>query len=170
MLVDEKLELVKANDTILHKPCEKFNFLDPPFDIMEFYPKLVTKMRELRGMGLAANQVGVPYKIFAMESDPLYIVINPKVVEVSKQMIMLEEGCLSYPSLIVKVKRPLWIKVRFNYPNGTAHTYRFEGMTARVFLHEFDHVEYGHTFFDAANFLHKEKAKKEWNILQRKQR
>ena len=116
-------------------------------------------MYKRNGIGLAANQVGVPLRIFAMHADPALVVINPKIVEVSDEVVLLEEGCLSYPGLFVKVKRPLWIKARFNYPNGQAQTMRFEGMTARVFQHEFAHLE-GLTMLDFANKFYKDKAMK----------
>lgn len=164
------LQLVPHNDTILHNPCKRWDFLNPAFDLSDFAQKLVDKMRESRGIGLAANQVGVDYKIFAMESEPTFVVVNPKIIEVSSEMVTLEEGCLSYPGLIVKVKRPLWIKARFNYPNGSAGTHRFEGMSARVFLHEFDHIEYGHTFFDQVHPIHREKVQREWKQIQRKRK
>lgn len=166
MAVDN-ISLVSYNDPILHQPCKKWDFINPPFDLSDFSQALVNKMRECKGLGLAANQVGQPYKIFAMESEPTYVVINPKIVAASDELVTLEEGCLSYPGLLVKVKRPIWIKVRFNYPNGQAGTHRFEGMTARCFLHEYDHIEFGHTFIDSANFLHKEKAERQWKKLQR---
>ena len=162
------ISLLSYNDPMLHSPCEKWNFINPAFDLNEFAQDLVSTMRESNGIGLAANQVGVPYKIFAMYGDPTYVVVNPKIVEVSDEMITLEEGCLSYPKLLVKVKRPIWINVRFNYPNGKAATHRFEGMSARVFLHEFDHIEYGDTFMDQSNLMYKEKARKDWKSIQRK--
>ena len=162
------LSLLSYNDPMLHKPCQKWNFQNPAFDIFEFSKSLVDKMKESNGLGLSANQVGVPHKIFCMEANPVLVVVNPKILAVSDKMITLEEGCLSYPGLLVKVTRPLWIKVRFHYPNSKAETYRFEGMTARVFLHEYDHIEYGHTFFDHAKPIHKEKAKKDWKLIQRR--
>ena len=164
----DNISLVPYNDLMLHSPCKKWDFLKPAFDLTEFSQVLVNKMREFNGIGLSANQVGIPYKIFAMYGDPTYVVVNPKLVEVSNEMVTLEEGCLSYPKLLVKVKRPLWINARFNYPNGKAATHRFEGMSARVFLHEYDHIEYGHTFMDQSNLIYKEKARKDWKSIQRK--
>ena len=161
----DNLHLVDYNDSILHSPCEKWDFLNPPFDLARFSQNLVDKMRVSRGIGLAANQVGYAYKIFALESEPTYVIINPKILQVSNETITLEEGCLSYPGLIVKVKRPIWIQVRFNYPNGVAATHRFEGITARAFLHEYDHIEFGEVMMDKANFFHKEKAEKQWKKL-----
>jgi len=162
------ISLLSYNDPILHSPCKKWDLINPAFNLNDFAQTLVNTMRESNGIGLAANQVGIPYKIFAMYGDPTFVVVNPKIIEVSDEMVTLEEGCLSYPGLLVKVKRPLWIKVRFNYPNGKAATHRFEGMTARVFLHEYDHIEYGDTFMDQSNLIYREKARKDWKSIQRK--
>ena len=146
-------------DPILKQKCENFNFNNPQIDIMQFSHDLVETMYKRNGICLAANQVGVPLRIFAMHGDPATVVINPKIVEVSEELVLLEEGCLSFPGLFVKVKRPLWIKARFNYPNGQAKTFRFEGMTARVFQHEFAHLE-GLTMLDFTNKFYKDKALK----------
>lgn len=161
------LSLVKQNDPILHQPCQKWNFIQPAFDLPTFAENLVKVMHASNGIGLAANQVGIPYKIFAMNCDPVFVVVNPKIVDISDEMITLDEGCLSYPGLIIKVKRPRQIKVRFNYPSGDAGSHVFEGMTARCFLHEFDHIEYGHTFLDNLNPIHKEKALRQLKKLNR---
>jgi peptide deformylase len=74
-------------------------------------------------------------------------------------MVTLEEGCLSYPNLFVKIKRPKSIKVRFTTPDGETSTKTFTGMTARVFLHELDHLD-GIAHTSRANRYHLDQAKK----------
>jgi peptide deformylase len=59
----------------------------------------------------------------------------------------MEEGCLSYPGDLIKVIRPIWIIARFHGVNSKGETHKFEGMTARVFQHEYDHM-IGKTMFD----------------------
>ena len=119
-------------------------------------------MYENNGLGLAANQVGVPYSVFAMRGQPQnYVCFNPRIVQPSAEEIILEEGCLSFPGLVVKVKRPRHIRVRFQLPNGETVTETFIGMTARVFQHEMDHLE-GKLYFNRANRYHKEVAIKKW--------
>ena len=131
------MNLVKHDDPILTRVCENFDFSNPPFDPIEFAKDLVKHMYDWNGIGLAANQVGVPYRIFAMRGVPEnFVCFNPRVVDSTSEQIALEEGCLSYPGLIVKVKRPKSIKVRFNMANGDTRTDTFTGMTARTFLHE----------------------------------
>jgi peptide deformylase len=119
-------------------------------------------MYERNALGLAANQVGNPYRIFAMRGSPEnFVCFNPRIIDTSDKQIVLEEGCLSYPNLIVKVKRPESIRVRFNTPNGDTITRQFTGMTSRVFQHEYDHLE-GSIFYNKANRVHREQAMRKW--------
>ena len=156
------MELVKHNDPILLTQCLPFNFQEPPFDPIEFSHELVKNMYDWNGLGLAANQVGVPYRVFAMRGSPEnFVCFNPRIVQPSAENIILEEGCLSFPGLIVKVKRPKHIRVRFQTPNGDTKTETFIGMTARVFQHELDHLD-GRLYFNRANKYHKEIAMKKW--------
>jgi peptide deformylase len=156
------MELVKADDPILTTPCQDFDFENPPFWPVEFAKELVKFMYDNNGIGLAANQVGVPYRVFAMRGHPEnFVCFNPRIVEKSEQLITLEEGCLSYPGLIVKIKRPQHIRVRYRMPNGEVDTKTFTGMSARIFQHELDHLD-GKLFFDRANRYHKEQAFKKW--------
>ena len=156
------MELVKHNDPILITQCLPFNFQEPPFYPIEFSHELIKFMYDNNGIGLAANQVGVPYKIFAMRGSPQnFVCFNPRVVQPSAEQIILEEGCLSFPGLIVKVKRPRHIRVRFQTPNGDTRTETFIGMSARVFQHELDHLE-GKLYFSRATRYHREIAMKKW--------
>lgn len=150
------MNLVHCDDPILKQPCEKYNFINPQINLPEFADDLIKTMRDNNGIGLSANQVGVPLQIFAMASEPPILVINPKILETSKEMVELEEGCLSFPGDLVKVKRPIWIIARFILANGKGITHRFEGMTARVFQHEYDHIMNGKTMFDHMSKLKRE--------------
>jgi peptide deformylase len=156
------MELVNKNDPILSQPCESFDFTNPPFDPIEFAHEMMKFMYENNGLGLAANQIGVPYRIFAMRGAPEnFVCFNPKTVGTSLDTIVLEEGCLTYPGLLVKVKRPSMVRVRFNTPNGQIETRQFIGMSARVFQHEMDHLN-GIKFFERANKFHKDQAMRKW--------
>lgn len=153
---------MNLNNTYLLEECETFNFNDPPFDPIEYAQTLIKFMYDKNGLGLAANQVGTPYRIFAMRGSPEnFVCYNPKIVERSQREILLEEGCLSYPNLIVKIKRPESIRVRFSTPNGDTLTKQFTGMTARVFQHEYDHLD-GVRFYDKANRFHRDQAMRRW--------
>jgi peptide deformylase len=156
------MELVKPNDPVLTKPCEIFDFISPPTDPIELAHNLVKTMYENNGVGLAANQVGLPYRVFAMRGSPEnFVCFNPKIVQPSEMTIILEEGCLTYPGLLVKIKRPQHIRVRFTTPNGDTITKQFTGMTARIFQHEMDHIN-GEIFYNKANRFHRDQALKKW--------
>lgn len=135
-----------------------FNFNTPPLDPIELAGDLVKTMYEYNGIGLAAPQVGLPYRVFCMRGAPENIVcFNPKIVAYSNEHIELEEGCLSFPGLLVKIKRPQHIRARFQYPNGETVTRQFTGMTARIFQHELDHLE-GKLYYTRASRVTRELA------------
>ena len=152
-------ELVNCNDPILKQRVENFDFSNPPMNPVELYNDLAETMKENDGLGLAAPQIGLPYRAFVMRAENIIGVFNPKIVDIYSEMVYLEEGCLSYPNLWVKVKRPKKIKVRFTHPNGETETKVFDGMSARVFQHEFDHLE-GIVHTKRANRYHLDQAKK----------
>ena len=156
------MNLVNANDPVLTTRCNHFDFNNTPFDPIEFSQELVKFMYDSNGIGLAANQVGIPYRIFAMRGQPEnFVCFNPRVVQPSEMQVVLEEGCLTYPGLYVKIKRPQHIRVRFQTPNGDTLTKQFTGMTARIFQHELDHLD-GIVFYNKANRFHREQAMKKW--------
>ena len=153
---------MNLDDRYLLEECEDFDFKDPPFDPVEFAKTLVKFMYDNNALGVAANQVGVPYRIFAMRGSPEnFVCFNPKIVQTSEKDVVLEEGCLSYPGLLVKIKRPEYVRVRFTTPNGDTITRQFIGMAARGFQHEYEHLE-GERFYDKANRFHREQAMRKW--------
>jgi peptide deformylase len=153
---------MEFSDTYLNKKCEDFDFKNHPFEPIQFAKELMAFMYEKNGLGLAANQVGIPYRIFAMRGAPEnFVCFNPKIVTHSKDDIVLEEGCLSYPGLLVKIKRPSMVRVRFTTPNADTITRQFIGLSARVFQHEYDHLD-GIKFYDRANKFHRDQAFKKW--------
>lgn len=143
----QNLSLVKGQDPILMKPAEKFDFANPPCDPWELAEAMVKIMIDNQGMGLSACQVGLPYAVFAMIGQPNHVMFNPRLVDVSNEQIELEEGCLSFPGMIAKIKRPIHVKIRFTGPDGLTTTKKFTGMSARVVQHEMDHLS-GVLFFN----------------------
>lgn len=152
-------EIVKHTDPILKEAMPRFDFDNPIVNPVELYNDLAETLIDSDGMGLSANQIGVPTRMFVMRAENVIGVINPRIIDVSTEMVTLEEGCLSYPNLFVKVKRPKFIKVRFTHPDGTTETKKFDGITARVFQHELDHLD-GIQHTKRANRYHLEQAKK----------
>jgi peptide deformylase len=156
------LKLVPPNDPILTKPCDDFDFSNPPIDPIELAKDLVKTMYDSNGIGLSANQVGLPYRVFSMRGAPEnFVCFNPKLVQPSEMEVILEEGCLTYQGLLVKIKRPQHIRVRFTTPNGETLTKQFTGMTARTFQHELDHLD-GIIFYNRANRYHRDQALRKW--------
>lgn len=153
-------ELIKYPNPILTMPCEEFNFADPPGNPSDLAVGLIQVMNDNKGVGLAANQVGIPLRVFVMRGSPEnFVCFNPKIVYASEEIDSMEEACLSFPGVSVKVKRPKEIKVRFQTPSGETTTMNFSGLTARVFQHELDHLD-GILFFNRANRYHRDRALK----------
>lgn len=152
-------KLVPSNDPILKQSVVPFDFSNPPTDPIQLAHDLAETMIENNGLGLSANQMGLPYRAFAIKAEKIIVCFNPRIVDYSEETIYLEEGCLSYPNLYIKVKRPRKIKIRYTEPNGNVVTKQFDGLTARVIQHEYDHME-GITYMQRANRIHLEQAKK----------
>ena len=120
-------------------------------------PSLVTLAKRLKmtmklygGLGLSANQCGVFERVFVIGTEHFQIAcINPKIIAKSEEVSKDNEGCLSFPALYVKVERPNWCDVEFYDETGTFKQIRMEGLTARCFLHELDHLN-GIKFTDHA--------------------
>lgn len=160
-------DLVDCRSPILKTQVEDFDFANPIVDPLDLACNLAETMLHHNGIGLAANQCGLPYRVFVLSADEIIPCFNPRVVDYSEEVIALEEGCLSYPELFVKIKRPRRIKVRYQEPNGEVVTKTFDGMTARVFLHELDHLN-GINYQQRAHRLYLERARNKYKRLQRK--
>ena len=136
----DNLSLVAPSEEILRTSLLPFDFKEPPVNPVELAHRMVRYMRDHNGLGLSANQLGLPFRAFAMVSEPNFVCFNPFLVGHGEEEEGLEEGCLTYPGLFVKVKRWKSIKVRFTMPNGEVVNKTFAGMTARIFQHELDHL------------------------------
>ena len=103
--------------------------------------RLHKTMQEAGGIGLSANQCGVNMRMFIMGfGEQVYACINPEVIEQSDELVDEQEGCLSFPGLILRVRRPRWIQAKYTNKDGETVEERFEGLTARCYLHELDHM------------------------------
>jgi peptide deformylase len=160
------LNLVNKNDPILKTELEHFDFSNPPTDPIELAHDLAQTMIDRKGIGLAANQVGLPYRVFVISGEQILACFNPRIVDYSSEQVYMIEGCLSHPGLAIKVKRPSTIKVRYTQPNGETKTEKFQGLTARVFQHELDHLN-GIVHINRASLIHKEQAFKQQRAFQK---
>jgi peptide deformylase len=161
--------LVDPFSQVLMTKTEKFSFSNPPVDPIELANNLIETMIHNKGLGLAANQCGLPYRCFVLHSEKPLAVFNPFIADVTSEHVMLDEGCLTYPNLFVKIKRPKSIKARFQDALGEWHTEKFTGVTARAFQHEYDHLD-GFNFTKRANLLHLTRAQNEKKQLDRQLR
>lgn len=158
-IVFEPYDLVEYNHPMLHTKLEQFDFANPPIDPIVLANRLIVTMNANSGLGLSANQCGLPYRVFVLRSEPVTVCFNPKILYFSNDIISLEEGCLSFPFLYLKIKRPNWIRARYTTALGETRADRFIGMTSRVFQHEYDHLE-GINYQNRANRAHIDRAKR----------
>ena len=104
--------------------------------------EMVPFMRESRGVGLAAPQIGVSQRFFVMDAgDKVRKVINPEIFSTGNSTAEMEEGCLSVPGIHKKVRRPKRITVRYQNEAGETVEEQLKDFPARVFQHEFDHLD-----------------------------
>ena len=151
------LNIIPNDTPILKQTTETFDFKNPFVDPIQLAKDLYETMMSHQALGLAAPQVGIPCRAFAMRTVPGIVCFNPRIVDTSSTAIMLEEGCVSFPNLFIKIRRPKTIKVRYYEPNGVVVTRVFEGMTARCFMHELDHLN-GVLYTQQANPIHIDRA------------
>lgn len=133
--------LVKNTDPILTKPIIDFDFTNPPINPNTLASNLVETCKKYNGIGLSANQCGLPYKVFVIGANNEYVAFfNPKIISISETMVKMEEGCLSFPNLFLNITRPDSLTVEYQDFNGIPRTTTLTGLTARCFLHELDHM------------------------------
>ena len=134
-------ELVPETDPILREVMPTFDFENPPTDPTELASKLVDTCMKRNAFGLSANQCGLRYRVFVLGSDEEYVgCFNPEIIELGDKEALDVEGCLTFPLLGLKVKRPDRVKFKYQDYNGEWHEVEFHGFSARVFLHELDHL------------------------------
>jgi peptide deformylase len=156
------MELLTFPNPMLTTPCQPFDFNNPPVNPHQLSKDMVDFCYKNQGIGLSANQVGYPYSVFVILGEETYACFNPKIINIGKEEILLEESCLSYPGLTVKIKRPGEVRIRFQTPSGGITTRVFNGLSAKTVLHEIDHLN-GDIFYKRANRYHLEQAMKKRN-------
>jgi peptide deformylase len=138
------LEFVSENHPILSATMPK---VEPNLNLEALSKDMFMLMWSNGGIGLAAPQVGMAVRMFVMgpQQGPNYVCINPEIVDVSSDIESAIEGCLSYPSLWLNIKRPSWVHARYTTLNGETVEQKFEGLLARCYIHELEHLN-GVTF------------------------
>ena len=169
------LPIVAYGDPVLRKVAVAIDATYPDLE------KLITNMKETMynasGVGLAAPQIGKAIRLFLIDASPFAedddlseeertvlksfnrVFINPKILEEEGEEWIFNEGCLSIPDVREDVSRQPKITIEYQDENFTVHTETLEGLAARVFQHEYDHIE-GILFTDKLSTLKKRIIKK----------
>jgi len=156
-MVDMIYNLLDKKHPLIHSKLEEEN---QPEDREEFARNMAESMKSWGGIGLSANQVGFPYRMFVMGDGKNYMACyKPKITFESDVIIPIDEGCLTYPGLFVKIYRPDSISVEFEDEKGELHKDDLEGLMCRVFQHEMDHMN-GIDFTSRAKKMHLDIAKR----------
>lgn len=140
-----KLRLVYYPDPILRRPSAPIKEVTP--ELREAVPQMFEIMYGHRGIGLAGPQAGLPHRIVVANilGDPKKpeeekVFVNPEIL-VRGGVMAEEEGCLSLPGLAAKIRRSAWVKVRYRDLDGQAWEIQVEGLWAKLFQHEVDHID-----------------------------
>lgn len=153
----------------MRQRSSEWDFNNSPANIKDIESEITRLLEEEGGIGFAANQAGLAYRVFAMKiDDEVRFYYNPEILLSSEdQQVSMEEGCLSFPELFIKVKRPQYIKVRYQDSDSFWHEEDLDGISARCFQHELDHLD-GICFTDRVSKLTLDMAKKKRAKRERK--
>lgn len=135
-----KLVIDNKNDDTLHRVCRPVGEITPR--VGQLLDDMIETMRKHNGCGLAAPQVGILRRIAVVEVEEgtVYELINPRIVAYTGEQID-KEGCLSLPGKWGNTRRPMAVTVRALDRDGNEVEYRGEGLLARAFCHEIDHLD-----------------------------
>ena len=150
MTSKEKIQTADISSlTVIHYPADPLRETATPIeeingDIVALAKKMFELMLELKGVGLAASQVGVTVRMFCasptFSPDDIHVYINPRIISVEGTVVE-EEGCLSFPGIFCKVKRAQTVTISATGLDGKEFTQTVEGLHARICLHENDHLD-----------------------------
>ena len=137
-------EIIKKGDEVLNKKCHPVTKFDEKLHTL--LDDMGETLRQADGVGLAAPKVGILRQVVVVinENDELIELVNPEIIQSSGEQFGLE-GCLSVPGRYGFVKRPMVVRVRAQDRDGNTFEVEDQGLTARCFCHEIDHLS-GHLF------------------------
>lgn len=135
------LPLYDENHTMLKHVVPEYDMALPNANMSKLIKRLKMTMKLYGGVGLSANQCGVFERVFVIGTDQFQITcINPRVIETITPPVKSNEGCLTFPGLFLNIPRSEKVEVEFLDENGVVRRLTLEGITARCFLHELDHM------------------------------
>ncbi len=180
-MTDKKeLKLIPPNDPRVLTAIAPFNDVmlkEEGFkDRKELSDMMFDAMKKYGGIGLSANQVGLPFNMFVMgghlqiENGLKMTCFNPMIISTSEETVLMEEGCLTFPFVFLKITRPRKVVVKYEDENGDLKEAHLDGMMSRIFQHEYDHM-LGRVFTERASKMKLDraykKAEKIMDILQK---
>jgi peptide deformylase len=131
---------MRLSKRVLHQVAQPVDYTQTKF-VRDLAQALFTTMANKQGIGLAAPQCGIPRRIFVMDTDQQRrVVVNPEILTVSEESCIMTEGCLSFPQEYLAISRPTQITVQYRDVAGQLVNETLTGLSARCFLHEFDHL------------------------------
>ena len=134
--------LIPSDDPLLHRKIKKCSY---DLDRSKLSYTLTENMFHHNGVGLSANQIGIEERAFVMMIDidlqETITCFNPRIIKESKEEVVMEEGCLSYPELFIEISRPSSIIVKYEDEGKSIIKRKLDGYAARIFQHEYDHME-----------------------------
>ena len=155
MAEDRELKLIPPNDPRVLTAIAPYSddmLKDENFkDRKELSDLMFKTMKKYGGIGLSANQVGLPFNMFVMGDHPQLenglkmTCFNPMIISSSEETVLMQEGCLTFPFVFLHIKRPRKVVVKYEDENGDLKEGHLDGMMSRVFQHEYDHM-LGRTF------------------------
>ena len=152
--------MIVKNEKDLREKCPEFDFDNPIVDPIELKKELIDAMFSHAGLGVSANQIGYKYKVFSMIHEGQSMAIfNPEIIEESDELVYETEGCLSYPGLYVRILRPKSLSASWEDASGENFSGYFSDLSARIFLHEMDHME-GNIYYERAKIVHLQSARR----------
>lgn len=167
-----KLPIVAYGDPVLRKVCESIDENYP--DLQKLISNMFDTMYAASGVGLAAPQIGLPIRLFIVDTGEdedrkqgfKRVFINAVILEETGEPWAFTEGCLSIPEIREDVLRKPNIKVQYYDENWELHEEALSGMPARVVQHEYDHIE-GKLFTDTLSLLRKTMLKSKLDSISR---
>jgi peptide deformylase len=143
-----RLPLYEGDYPLLDDEVPEYKGSLPNSNMTTLIKRLQLTRKLYGGIGLSANQCGVYERVFVIGTDDFQMAcINPKVISVSDDVVKIDEGCLSYPGLYLKIARPESVVVEYTDENGELQQTTLKGITARCFVHELEHMN-GKRFTD----------------------
>ena len=133
------MELLKEDDTLLRRKSKRVDKIDDT--VRNIAANLMRTMEDNNGIGIAAPQVGILKQIIVvLVNEKPKVMINPEILDFSKEYCTMNEGCLSFPNQFYDIERPERVKVKYRCLNGKPVIEWYEGLEARCLLHEIDHL------------------------------